>query len=444
MATVRFRSTDGNDVDDGSTWPLAKASVDAYTATAGDVLLLSQAHAELRSEAVVIALAGTLATPSYLFGVDDGADPATTLASPIPSIKSNGSFSLSVTGNGYIDSVYLAAGVGASTGQTITLGANDIRQEYRRCSFEEATTSASGFITIGSSSTSTETSIYWRDCNVKFNAAAQRINVTQTYFEWIGGTVLSGGTSPTELLNANGDAATIKVSSLDLSNAAAGLVIFRSGATAGECLIRDSKLPNSWTGNIGVPTTPSAVNKMFNCWSGTTAYRAWLSYYGGSVKATSASTVYFTPVDSSDLGYSMEVVGNTNCEPLVTNVITPELRVYNSATSGTVTATVEIVHDGASALTDKDVFLILEYPTATGTASADDGTATPMASGTAQSTSTAAWTGDTGTGPNGSSTWNTLKLQVSFTATAAGMCIGRVVLGKASTTIYVDPRLRLS
>jgi hypothetical protein len=125
----------------------------------------------------------------------------------------------------------------------------------------------------------------------------------------------------------------------------------------------------------------------------------------------------------------------------------PEMVKWNTATGSSKTVTVEIVHDGAAAFDNDEVWLEVQYLSASGTplgAIVTDRMTNVLSTPAAQATSTATWTGDTGTGPNGSATWNTLKLECTFTPEKAGYIHAKVVMAVPSKTVFVDPLMTVA
>lgn len=121
--------------------------------------------------------------------------------------------------------------------------------------------------------------------------------------------------------------------------------------------------------------------------------------------------------------------------------ITPEIVQWNETTGSSVTATVEILRDSATNLTDAEVWLEVMY---LGTSGYPLGTwisdckADFLASEADQTTSSETWT------TTGMSNPNEQKLSVSFTPQEKGFVHARVCVAKASATLYVCPKVTLS
>jgi hypothetical protein len=210
-------------------------------------------------------------------------------------------------------------------------------------------------------------------------------------------------------------------------------------------VFRNCMLPASWSGSIYAGTLfPGTRIEMWNCDSGSTNYRLWIKDYTGDIKSN--ASVYKTSF-SGGTAHSFEMTTSANTSYMGSMLISPDIVADNSTTGSAVTATIEIVHDGAAAFKDDEVWMELMYMSSTGTPLGtwiNDTKADMLAAGAAQATSSEAWTGDTGTGPNGSTTWNTLKLNVTFTPQRAGYVIANVYMTVPSKTIYVDPQVTLT
>lgn len=121
--------------------------------------------------------------------------------------------------------------------------------------------------------------------------------------------------------------------------------------------------------------------------------------------------------------------------------ITQEIVQWNETTGSSVTATVEILHDSATNLTDAEVWVEVMYLGTSGVPLGEwisDRKADVLASAADQTTSGATWT------TTGMSNPNKQKLSVTFTPQEKGFVHARVCIAKASKTLYVCPKLELS
>lgn len=443
MANIYVPAAGGNNANNGSTWALGKetpAGADAIDA-AGDNIYLSSNYSESNSTNLTLNFAGTLTAPTNLFSVNDSAEPPTTLAAGATITKTGGA-SITINGSLYshginfISNASLGFNTGTTTGRCI--------QIFENCSLR----SDGAFNMSGVTDAST---IELRNCTIRFNGTGNYINVGHR-IRISGGSIVSGSATPVNLFypGQNGRGGLIEVEGFDFSNFGSTFNFFQAAnlSWSGKHIVRNCKLPASWSGSLinGTITGIGARVEMHNCDSGDTNYRFRCQDYAGQIN--SETTIYRTGgASDGTTPISWRMASNANtlfpCVPLES----PELPAWwNDDVGSSKTVTVEIVHDGASALTDGEIWLEVQYLGTSGfplSLFVSD-RKTLLAAGAAQATSSAAWAGDTGTGPNGSATWNTLKLECTFTPQEAGYIQARVFLTKPSTTVFVDPKMTVA
>lgn len=458
MANIHVRSTDGNDTDNGSTWALAKATLAgaAGIGAAGDTVFVSDAHAETNSgSAITLAFAGTLAAPVRIICGDDAAEPPTSVATT-GSMTISTNHPLSISGALYVYG--MSFNIGASGGSsmiTMVSGTGtDQKQVYENCAFNLAGSGSNSAPQIGNTSALALSMVLWRNCTYKpTNATAAQnkgIQVLLGRFQWEGGSLPSGSSAIVQLfwlIGSNGRGANVEISGVDLSNAASTLQIFPNSGM-GRSIIRNCKLPASWSGTLcGTGVTSSGYRcEMHNCDSGDTNYRMIVQDESG--QAVSDTGVYRdSGASDGTTGLSWKMTTTSSADFSVSVFKSPEIVRWNETTGSSVTATVEIVHDGAAAFTDEEVWLEVMYLGTSGYplgSWTSDAKADVLAAASAQMTSLATWTGDTGTGPNGSTTWHQLKLSVTFIPQGKGFIHARVCMGVKGKTVYVDPLVTVS
>lgn len=446
MATIRVRSTDGSDGDNGTTWALAKATLLGAAAidAAGDTVYVSQAHSESNGSAATLAFAGTIGSPVNILCVNDGADPPTAQATTAV-FEMTVSNKLSITGNVNVEGIIF--NLGTSTGGPIhELGGSGAEvQKYKNCQFN---LTASGNLTrldIGSGGSTGPSWIEFTDVSISASAAGQSpLGLTGVNFKWRGGSVLSGSTALTGgMFGAPGykgkRAANALVDGVDLTNLGVASFLFKAVDTSiARGIIRNCKLP-AWTtgGLVTGAMQPGARFELWNCDSADTHYRMSIAEYGGTIDAettivrTGGATDGTTPFSWK---YAMDANATRT-----TALASPEQFLPNATTGSSITVAAEVVTDGVT-LKESDCWLEVEYLGTSGTPLAlfatDGETNTLKAlAGTSsnQTTSTEAWT-TTGLGSP-----TKQKLSVTFTPQEAGVVIARVMVAKASATIYVDP-----
>ncbi len=469
MADRFIRSGDGDDGDNGTTWALANATVVGSIAdsSAGETHYLSDNHSESTGASIALSHKGTFTAPDRFYCVDDAGDPSSpsTLATTAVVATGNGAYNITFSNNAYWYGTRFRCGVGATaTNSAILVGNNSCVQEFEQCAFEVATTSnsTSSRIVIGGDTTANDGALVtWDNCTVKFGAAAQLIAVWQTQqFNWIGGGIESGSAGITSIFRPSLGAAfkrpsNILVEGVDLSNAAsnANLVDWGTGISAFRYVFRNCKLPSSVVVRTGSLTSPGQRIEVYNCSSSDINYQLYIDDYSGTVihstsvyrdgGAGGSSGLYNGATEQSGISWLMAGVSNNEFPTIYLR--SPEMVQWVGST-GTKTFTVQICHDGASALTDQEVWLELTYLGTSGVPQSVLGTdrCALLASASAQASSSETWTGDSGTGPNGSTTWHQLQLVVaSVTVSEVGYVHARVCLA-ANKSVYVDPLITVS
>lgn len=447
MANIYVRSTDGSDADNGSTWVLAKQTTTGAAAidAAGDNIFLSKFHAESTNAAVGINSAGTPANPVKIISVDDAAEPPTT-PSAGATITTTGNFGITFTGSNYVYGVTFDAGTGASgTAATITCNATTgAASIFENCTFRMNTTSGSQIIQAITNGSSPTTQVIWKNCHVKTSHVSQAIAAGRGKFVWEGGSLLAGSSVPTGLFRGGNQAFSnteILISGVDLSNGGTGMVIFHTTTGGGRWIIRNCKLPAGWTGSLlGVPTLGCRA-EMYNCDSGDTNYRLWIEDYCGSIKS---ETTLIRTGGASDgtTGFSWKMGTSANVSAYAAPLISPELpAVWNTTVGSAVTVTVDVIHDSLTALKDDEIWLEVQYLGTSGfplSSFISDAKADVLATAVSQDASAATWTTTGMTNPNEQ------KLSVTFTPQEVGFIQAKVYSGKASYTVYVDPKLQVS
>lgn len=442
MGNLYVRSTDGNDADDGSTWALAKATIAGAAAidAAGDTIFVSQAHSEVASTTYTVALAGTAAAPTRLICASDAAEPPTATAQTAV-ISATGSINMTVSGNAYVFGLSLNNGTAAASPLISLIG----QQVYERCNFRLNGSSSSGRIYVGAE-TAGAGRVVWKNCNAKLVGAGQFIDGSNgTFFEWIGGALESGTVVTTGLFGNGAQAGSVRssvmhIEGVDLSAGPTNMDLVQPGIAGGLLVrLRDCKLPAGWTGRpVSASSTEGALKvALWNCSAGSTNYDFWVvEPLIGDVKSDAA--VYKTGF-SGGTAHSMKLTSTANVGyALQLNSL--DLFADNATTGSPVTATVEVVTDGVT-LTDGECWLEVMYMSASGSPLGtwiSDAKADVLATAAAQTASAQGWT------TTGLASPVTQKLSVTFTPQKAGYVMGRVVLAKPSTTVYVDPELKLS
>lgn len=439
MADIYVRSTDGSDADSGATWALAKATLTDAAAidAAGDRIFISQNHAESTASAITFALAGTAASPTQIICANDGAEPPTAVASS-GTITTTGNSAISFTGvSFYVEGLTFSAGTGAVS-PTLDAGSGSTgsRALFKNCNFTIPATGASARVRgiFGTGAISS-----WENCGVRFGAAGQGISLGNSgAFRWSGGSVLSGGTSPTNLIIPSANLSSALIEAVDLSNLSSSANLATAGSYAGRVIFRNCKLPASWSGSLASGTLLAGERyEMHNCDNADTNYRLLVSDYLGTIRS---ETTIVRSGGASDgaVSFSWRMASNATAEYPLLPLASPELPArWNSTVGSAITVTVEIITDGVT-LNDDECWLEVQYLGAAGfplSLFASDAKASVLATAANQTTSTETWT------TTGLASPTKQKLSVTFTPQEAGYLQGAVKLAKASTTAYVCPKM---
>lgn len=443
MPNIYVRSTDGSDADNGSTWALAKFSISGATGidAAGDSIYVSQAHAESSAVTQNLNFAGTNSNPVKVICGSDAAEPPT--ASQITaSLTTTGNTGLTVSGSAYIYGIAFNIGTGAS-GASAHISLNNAAnafQRYSNCSFRLNTTATSQVLnTTAITSSLGQCKTDWVNCSVRFGNASQVMQINRSMFEWNGGSLLSGGTSPTNLLSLTGTnvyPCFASLTGIDLSAASSSLNLI-TGAAPGNVKIRNCKLPSGWTGSLfSGGMSPGFRAEMYNCDSADTNYRLWIEDFCGSIKN---ETTIVNPAGAYDgtVGLAWKMFSSSAANYPTSPLKSPEIVMWNEVVGTPLTATIEILTDGVT-LTDEDCWLEIQY---LGTSNfplslfESDSKVDVLGTAANQTSSTASWITTGLTSPIKQ------KLQVTFTPQEKGFIHAVVYLTLPSTIVYIDPLL---
>lgn len=408
----------------GANWANAFTTLAGATAAegAGDTIYIAHNHSETNAVALSYGISDRVKVICVNTSTNDLATTAVIETSGANNITlANSAFSAI-----YVYGITFRCGKTNTGTRTITL-----RGSFENCSFEIASTGSSSYIAPTGQ---------WKNCNVKFAAAGQYISATNG-FTWNGGGLASGSTSPTTLFDSSPG---LIIENLDLSSAAASIIFCR--LRSGRSVFRNILLPASWSGSVtdfagaNAPVYHSDSVDLHNSDNTNTNYRMQRDTVGGSVYSET-SLVRTNGATDGTTALSHKFVSNASCTYATRHLLGPEIVKWNSNTGSAITVTVEILHDSSTNLKDDEVWIEVQYLGTSGYPQGvfiSDAKASVVATAADQTTSNVAWTTTGMTNPNKQ------KLSVSFTPQAKGFIHARVVLAKASKTIYVDPKLTIT
>lgn len=452
MAIIRVRSTDGNDADNGSSWALAKATLAGAfaAAAAGDTIWVSHQHAETQASAMTLTAPGTAALPVWVICVNDGADPATTLATTA-TITTTGSNAITIVGafTYYYGINFRGATSGTQGSINISSGSSvPFAHYFRNCSLGAgAGPTATAFVTYGTSiSNHDDQLIVFDNTTLHFTHINQQAAQNGGRFVWKNTASAVGGTAvPTTLfVPTNSGSGQCRISGVDFSALGSGKTILNVGrGNCGDFRFRNCKLGASVSLTTGTVPGPGAmITEFINCDSADTNYRYWYQDYAGTIEQettivrTSGATDGVTPV-------SREMISSANASKFYPLVL-KELFIWNETVGSSKTLTLHTITDNIT-LTNQDCWLEVEYlgtsgfPLSLFTDNADSLNDLLLGGTPANHpTSTATWT------TTGLTTPVKQKLEVTVTPQEKGPIILRLMLARPNTTMYVCPKIEVS
>lgn len=397
-------------------------------AAAGDTVRVHENHAESQTAGVTYSSPGTASAPLRVITVNDG---LTALATTATVTVNGGANNFNFNGFAY---VYGMTYIGSAAGGT-DVGFSDSATNWWKldnCAFQFTGNSA---ITIGANASSLDDRLVeFENVNITFGNTSGGFTLHGRLI-WKGGSVL-GSTVPNTLITnvTTGPGGLFYGHSLDLSVLGSGktLVAAQSG-TMGDILFENCRLGASVAFTSGsIPGQGGLKIRFVNCDSGATNYNFHDQDYQGTITDESV-IVYLADI-------SRKMVSSANVSyfsPLVLD----DIVVYNTIIGGARTANIQIVSDGVTFNND-EIWAEVEclgnasYPL--GVITRDRISDPVFGTPAAQTSSVVPWT------TTGLASPIKQVLEVSFTPQIEGIVKIRVMLAKASTTVYVDPKVALS
>lgn len=459
---------------------------------AGDTIYIADTHTETPTGPITQACAGTLAAPSKILCINFGTDALSTGAI----LGSTTTYIL--TGSFYCYGVIFKAGIGSGS-STAYINIGGVRQFFEECSFYLAGTytTLSLFINNGTHNTTLT------NCKYHFAHASQTISLYNGRINIRGLSPISGTAASSGLFRSDATWSVFAViTGVDVSLAATAVNIVNvtSNNQQGLVVLSNIKTPTSWSGALtnGAPLSDFQIIGSNIGAADANYYSASQSYAGKHINDTALypSTVDGAEHNGAIVRISHKITTNANAEYPTPAFYSLDYPLFNTVTTSQ-TATIEIIHNEAAALTDAEVWLELEYLGTSASSQSsfiDDAVADVLAAAADQTTSTADWddgltaranstvyaTGNliklasntgrafictvggtsAGSEPAGYATAvdgdtitdNTAtfkamrrqKVNVTFTAAEQGPIIARIAVARASAVVWVSTKLVIS
>lgn len=283
-----------------------------------------------------------------------------------------------------------------------------------------------------------------RNCTLTASSQNYLFRVLGGTFRMIGGSI--AGTAPTSMISHYGgyrSDSRFKGVDLSLITSSQYLVVGTNNVSAyalfENCKFGSGFDPANDAVNGAIPAPGCLVVELINCDSGDTNYRYFRQSYEGIIQHE-ATIVRTGGATDGTTTIARKMVSAANVKwfmPLELH----ELVVWNETVGSAVTVTVHCVTDGVT-LTDTEAWIEVEYLGTSGstksTIDVSDRAADILATPADQATSTETWT------TTGLSSPVYQKFSASVTPQEKGPIRVRVCLAKASTTVYVCPKVEVS
>ncbi len=309
---------------------------------------------------------------------------------------------------------------------------------FKNSAFVFTTASASARFSTGSPA-----KVVFDNTTVKFGGTDQQIKPGNYPLDltWLNTpSAVVGPTYPTTLFaNTSMPPLLLTCRGVDFG-AFTGTIVNANASSGGVKALFDSCKINAGAVRYGTPSNSTVINdevEYVNCFDGINIIN---ERYVATGRVTTDTSTYLTGGAADDVGsFSHKMVSNANAGIMPSASLDSFwLDVENAAVGSPKTATVEIV--SSASLNNTDIHLLLEYQGTSGSSVAS------FADSLADSTlpTSVAVTASSATWNNPPSTPVYQKLQVTFTPQTAGRVRGQVRLGKASTTVWVNPQITIT
>jgi hypothetical protein len=416
---------------------------------AGDTIYVSHTHSETSAAGGNIIIgsaagaAGSATNPIGIICVNDVGDPSSPgTAATTASVATATTGTLSFQAFGYTYGITYSAGSGSSTSSVRVSDSNtDFGWRFEACKLKLNTT-GTGLMKFGVNAVNNNSKVELENTVLQFGAAGQSIQLQLGEISWHNTASAIAGTAPTTLFVPTTTVGhhNLNVHGVDLSAVTGNLLNVAAQEQGSIYTFANCKLGSGFTFTTGTHTGIGGAEVNFiNCDSASTNY----NYYRETAQGTVIDETTLVKTGGASDGttpISWKMVSNANSKlgwPLASAPIVA----WNDNSGASKTATVEILRDSATNLKDDEIWVEVDYIANTGDPgglAVSDRKASPVATAADQTASSVDWT------TTGMSNPNKQKLNVTFTPQKRGAVRGRVMLAKASTTVYVNPQVTIA
>lgn len=450
-ATIFVSAVDGSNADNGTTWALAKQSVAGAIAIAadGDIIVVDNAGT-FAPTAAISWTAGAGAGYAIISATRSGTVSYTPAPGATESVGASSNFFVvtpEATKGLYIYGMTMNGGSNNNASCCIlTNNSNFSYIYYDTCTFGLKSVNASTYVGIGPQNVAASRQVF-KDCTFTCTAShtAQFFNLMgAANAEFINPTIsFTGGTKPLKLFVGDSivgvafEGGNVIVRDGDLSgyNVASGTLVDQATLN-GSITFKNLILSATPTIVSGVAGNSSQVF-VRNCDSGNTDYV--FQYYSTFGALTADTTVYKNGGASfNSEPVSWKIVTTAACSEQLP-FVTPLLQIWDTSTAGQ-SPTISIAQaSGATNLTDRNCWMDLDAAASATTTKYTYFTGRNAAPFTGSAVD---WAADSGATWTGLSTPNKQLLSCgTVTPARAGLLQGRMIVAKASTTVYIDAKI---
>ena len=405
--------------------------------TAGDTCYCLNTANTTKNALADYSSAGTNNAPLKIFSVSDLSNPTTTISPGATFNTTGGNVAQFFAGFAYL------YGIKIYQGNVFKLFAQVLSQGlvFESCILG---LNASGASFSFGAADPDEARIQLINTDLSFSHTNQFIQMNGSYTEWRGGAMV-GASVPTTLMKMSGQ--TIRytshfdVNGVDLSALTTQIIDVTDCRGPKLITVSNSKLGSGCAVTGGTWTyRDGAVVKVYNVDAGDTSYNYYFDRYTGTIE--DELTLVRTGGASPDgtTGYSWKVT--TKNASFVFPTETEQIAIWNETTGSAMTATMEILHDSATNLTDGDIWIEVEYlgeASTTKSTFVTDRMTYLVSTPTDQASSSETWT------TTGMSNPNKQKLvSPSFTPEQKGYIKARVCIAVDDKTVYIDPVITIA
>lgn len=448
MGTFHVKNT-GSNTSPYSDWATAAQTLATPSISSSNVYYLSKDHVENDAGSVSLSFGATDSAVAKLISGAEGSPSGLTASTPGATLNvgynSTSNIDFSLSGCLYVYGLIVQVGYSTSINfiylnRVTEIIYESMTQTYEDCLFRFIGNSEYSRLKIGTVYANSFTSkLLLKNCGIKFSHADQGIDLYGGFFVVEGLYLEAGSSAINKLIKNFGFVADNSIRAVfincDFSAASSGLVLVGTQVSSGELVLINCKMPAGWTGGLCGTINSGIRISLYNCDNGDTNYKTVIRDYRGSL-TTETTHVRDGGASDGTTPISWSIAKLTTAYPHV--FCTDPILVWNDDAGVGKTLTLEVLKDSATALTDKDVWMEIDYLGASGETLGSRISTRPaniLNTGTALASSAATW--DT----TGMSNPNPQKVTATISPQQKGPIYIRVY---CNVSMYVCPKIDIA